>query len=197
VGASEPAVAAPEVDGVAAEAPLPSDEHALLAGWFRAHVAELWRFVARLGVPAHYIDDVVQEAFIAAHRRRSNIAAGQARGFLFAAAVRLASNQRQKAHVRRERSDGEQIERAACSVPDAERLLMDKRMSELLQRALCGLSDAHRAVFVLYELEGFSAPEIAGLLELPLGTVASRLGRARARFSELAAQLQVKAQEAP
>src|SRR5262245_38580422 len=29
-----------------------------LADWFRAHVAELWRFVARLGVPVHSIDDV-------------------------------------------------------------------------------------------------------------------------------------------
>lgn len=165
-------------------------ESQLLASWFRAHVEELWRFVARLGVPHHSIDDVVQETFVAANRRRADIGAGQARGFLFAAAVRLASNQRQRAHVRREVSQGEQIEENVSHQPDAEQLLTEKRRCELLERALAGLSEAHRAVFVLYELEGFSAPEIAQLLELPLGTVASRLGRARSKFSELAASAQ-------
>jgi RNA polymerase sigma-70 factor, ECF subfamily len=162
----------------------------LLASWFHAHVEELWRFVARLGVPAHSIDDIVQEAFVAANRRRADIGAGQARGFLFAAAVRLCSNYRQRAHVRREVSQGEQIEETVSRQPDAEQLLSDKRRCELLEQALAALSDAHRAVFVLYELEGFSVPEIARLLELPLGTVASRLARARGNFSELAVRLQ-------
>ena len=163
---------------------------ALLGEWFRAHASQLWRFVARLGVPAHSIEDVVQEAFVAASRRRDDIGDGQARGFLFAAAIRLSANYRQRAHVRRERSDGEHIEHNAAPEPDAEQLLMEKRMRELLDGELSALSDEHRAVFVLYELEGFSVPEIARLLELPLGTAASRLGRARVKFSELAARLQ-------
>jgi RNA polymerase sigma-70 factor (ECF subfamily) len=162
---------------------------ALLGEWFRAHAGQLWRFVARLGVPAHSIEDVVQEAFVAASRRRDDIGTGQARGFLFAAAIRLSSNYRQRAHVRRERSDA-RIEHNAAPEPDAEQLLMEKRMRELLDRALSELSDEHRAVFILYELEGFSVPEIARLLELPLGTAASRLGRARTKFSEVAARLQ-------
>jgi RNA polymerase sigma-70 factor, ECF subfamily len=184
----EPAAGAAPAAPALGEADPPAG--VLLATWFRAHVDELWRFVGRLGVPAHSIDDVVQEAFVAANRRRADIGAGQARGFLFAAAVRLSSNYRQRAHVRREVSQGEQIEEAASRQPDAEQLLSDKRRCELLEQALAGLSDAHRTVFVLYELEGFSVPEIAGLLELPLGTVASRLGRARGKFSELATRLQ-------
>jgi RNA polymerase sigma-70 factor (ECF subfamily) len=44
-------------------------------------------------------------------------------------------------------------------------------------------------VFVLYEVEGFSVPEIAELLELPPGTVASRLGRGRDKFSKAAVRL--------
>ena len=61
---------------------------------------------------------------------------------------------------------------------------------------LDGLTDDLRVSFVLYELEGLSSPEIATLLGIPLGTVASRLRRAREAFelgvSELKAQLAAK-----
>lgn len=171
----------------------PSEEGArssLPAEWFREHVEGLWRVVARLGVPAHTVDDVVQEAFITANRRRADIGKGQERSFLIATAVRLCSNYRQRAHVRREVSRGDGFEQDASPAPNAEQLLIEKRWRELLDRVLSDMSDAHRSLFVLYELEGFSVPEIASLLELPLGTVSSRLTRARAKFSELAALLQ-------
>jgi RNA polymerase sigma-70 factor (ECF subfamily) len=45
-------------------------------------------------------------------------------------------------------------------------------------------------VFILFELEGMSTPEIAQLLEIPVGTVASRLRRARAAFKTGAARLE-------
>ncbi len=164
---------------------------ALPAEWFREHVAVVWRLVARLGVPAHGVDDVVQETFITANRRRADIAAGQERAFLLSTAVRLASNQRQRAHVRREVSADLDFDQQPSLEPDAEQLLIEKRWRELLERVLASLTDAHRTVFVLFELEGCSVPEIAELLALPLGTVSSRLQRARARFSELATELQL------
>ena len=163
---------------------------ALPAEWFRDHVQNLWRFVLRLGVPRHTIDDLVQEAFIIATRRRADIGPGQERRFLVATAVRLSSNYRQLAYVRREVSHGDGFEHSASPHPNAEQLLIEKRSRELLDQVLAELSDPHRAVFVLFELEGFSVPEIAELLELPLGTVSSRLWRARAKFSEAAALLQ-------
>ena len=162
----------------------------LPADWFREHVEQLWRIVSRLGVPAHSVDDVVQEAFITVSRRRADIGKGQERSFLIATAVRLSSNYRQKAHVRREVGRGDGFERDASPAPDAEHLLIAKRMRELLDQVLARLSEAHRRLIVLYELEGFSVPEIANLLDLPIGTVSSRLWRARAKFAELAASLQ-------
>jgi RNA polymerase sigma-70 factor (ECF subfamily) len=160
--------------------------------WFRAHVAGLWRVVARLGVPAHQVDDIVQETFLAAGRRRADIGPGQERAFLVATAIRLCSNYRRRAHVRRELNEGEGFGDEPSHAPDAEQLLIDKRWRELFERMLGELSEAHRTVFVLYELEGFSVPEIAGLLELPSGTVSSRLARARAHFAELAAAIQLR-----
>jgi RNA polymerase sigma-70 factor, ECF subfamily len=160
----------------------------LPAEWFHRHFDALWRLVARLGVAGHSIDDVVQETFIAASRRRADIRDGQERRFLMGTAVRLSSNYRQRAHVRREVNDGERLELEASAEPDAERLLIEKHFRSLLDAALATLPDAHREVFVLYELEGFSTPEIAEMLAIPLGTVASRLARARASFSKAAAR---------
>jgi len=161
----------------------------LPAEWFHLYFDILWRLVARLGVAGHHIDDVVQETFIAASRRRADIREGYERRFLISAAVRLSSNFRQRAHVRREVSDSERLELEASALPDPERLLIEKHFRSLLDAALATLSDSHREVFVLYELEGFSTPEIADLLGVPLGTVASRLARARSGFSKAATRV--------
>jgi RNA polymerase sigma-70 factor, ECF subfamily len=163
---------------------------ARLEQWFRTHFSKLWRFVARLGVPSGIIDDVVQDAFIAANRRHADVLEGREWPFLVGAALRLAANYRLRASARREVPEGGQIEDTASALPSAEQLLIEKRSRQELEQVLSTLSEAHRAVFVLYELEGFSAPEIAELTGLPLGTVASRLGRARSKFSDAAARLQ-------
>jgi RNA polymerase sigma-70 factor (ECF subfamily) len=162
----------------------------LLEAWFRDHFARLWRLVARLGVGRENIDDVVQESFITASRRHADVRAGSEWPFLVGTAVRLAANHRSRAAARREVSGGELLEHSASALPDAEQLLVEKRLRQELDAALATLSEAHRSVFVLYELEGFSAPEIAEMLGLALGTVASRLARARAKFSKTAARMQ-------
>lgn len=182
--------------GPLASAERPADAHSergsepLIESWFRDHFARLWRLVSRLGVASHAIDDIVQDAFITANRRQADIRDGREWSFLVGTAVRLCKNQRVRASSRREVVEHEALEREASSLPDAEQLLIEKRLRQELESALSTLSDAHRAVFVLYELEGFSAPEIAEALGLRLGTVASRLGRARAKFSETAARMQ-------
>ena len=61
-------------------------------------------------------------------------------------------------------------------------LLEQKRHRELLDRILDTLTQDLRTAFVLFELEDLSVPEIAEVLEIPTGTVASRLRRAREQF---------------
>jgi RNA polymerase sigma-70 factor, ECF subfamily len=67
---------------------------------------------------------------------------------------------------------------------DARRVVFD---------ALDRLSDEQRAVFVLHDLEGKAAPEIAADLDVPLNTVYSRLRLARERFAAHVARTQGKA----
>lgn len=170
---------------------------AVPAEWFRDHVNTLWRLIGRLGVPACNVEDVVQEVFIVACRRRADIGEDQVRSFLFGTAIRLCANYKRRAHTRLEVSRDEAIDPSASREPNAEQLLIAKRWRELLDLALARLSDPQRTVFVLFELEGLSSPEIAELLAVPLGTVASRLQRARAKFLEAAAELQATVTEQP
>jgi RNA polymerase sigma-70 factor (ECF subfamily) len=176
----------PEAEPVPACVALPAAGQ-LPRRWFDEHFDRLWRLVARLGVPRHSVDDVVQEVFITASRRHADIRAGQERRFLIGTAVRVSANYRTRACVRHEVPQGDWLDQARSSAPSAEQLLIEKRAREQLEQVLDCLPEQQRSVFVLFELEGFSVAEIAELLDLPSGTAASRLGRARARFSQVVA----------
>ena len=65
-----------------------------------------------------------------------------------------------------------------------EALTDQKRMRQLLDGVLDKMDESLRVVFVLYEFEEMNMSEIADVLEIPRGTVASRLRRARAEFRE-------------
>jgi RNA polymerase sigma-70 factor (ECF subfamily) len=161
--------------------------------WFREHFDRLWHMAARLGVPGDSVDDVVQEAFITASRRRADIAPGQERRFLIGTVIKISSNYRHRACVLREVHQTETLDQSPSPLPNAETILIEKRARRELDAALASLSEAHRNVFVLFELEEFSLAEIAELLAIPLGTVASRLGRARAHFAQSAARFAARA----
>ncbi len=63
---------------------------------------------------------------------------------------------------------------------------------ELLRRALDKLPDEYREVIVLHEIEGLAYREIAAVMEIPMGTVMSRLARARRKLQSELASLNVK-----
>jgi len=161
-----------------------------LEAWFRDHFDTLWRLAARLGVPHANVDDVVQEVFITAERRLADIVPGSERRFLVSTTIKLSANARRRQETGRQRLAA--FAHGAEPAADAEQLLAQKQLRQLLDVALDELPLEQRAVLVLHELEGFSVSEIADLLEVPQGTVASRLGRARAKFSKAAARLRCR-----
>lgn len=160
----------------------PVSEHARVAHLLRSHFRDVWRMVRRFGVPENCADDATQEVFIIAARRLGDITPGSERPFLLASAVRVAANLRRSLGTRRECAEDEQATEGVDPRPNAEALLDQKRLRQMLDRVLDGLSDDLRVCFVLYELEGLSSPEIAELAQIPVGTVASRLRRAREAF---------------
>ncbi|MEY2934988.1 MAG: hypothetical protein RL033_5737, partial [Pseudomonadota bacterium] len=169
-----------------------SEARLRLEGWFREHFDAVWRLARRLGVPPALVDDVVQEAFITAERRAADIVDGSARSFLFQTTIKVSANCRRKHSHQQQLLAPLALHSEPC--PTAEQLLDGKQRRELLDWVLEQLPAEQRNVFVLYEVEGYNVPEIAELLELPSGTVASRLGRARDKFSKTVARLRAQSE---
>ena len=135
----------------------------------------VWRSIRRLGVPMSDVDDAVQKVFLIAARRLNEVPNGRERGFLFATSMRVASNERRA--ERRKRSAGpEALEEMTSPTPSPEQTVSNR---EVLDSILEELPIEIRSVVVLYELEQMTTEEIGEMLDLPVGTVASRIRRGR------------------
>jgi RNA polymerase sigma-70 factor (ECF subfamily) len=163
--------------------PDPASE-ARLRGLVDAHHDFVWRSLRRLGVLPGDVDDAAQRVFLTAARKLSLIRPGSEESFLFQTALRVASESRRARLRRRETVTDEET---PDSAPIGEELLDLRRARSALDEILDEMSMDLRAVFVLFELHERTMAEIADLLSLPPGTVASRLRRARAEFRERAA----------
>jgi RNA polymerase sigma-70 factor (ECF subfamily) len=175
-----------------APAPPPSDDAALwrrvVAGdeaamtlLYRTHGAGLYRFVRRMTGSAPLAEDVVQDVFLsvvdAAARgggQGYDPARGGLRAYLFGA-VRKAAAKRLRVPALERLSVGEDGPAGQRSDDDA----------HAVRCALGALDESFREVVILCELEGLSYEESAAALGVPVGTVRSRLHRARARLAEL------------
>jgi len=174
---------------IARPAAVPVDRFATM---FHDHYDFVWRSVRRLGVPADAVDDAAQEVFVVASRKLDAIEPGREKAFLFGTAVRVAADSRRAVLRRRQSSSTDQPEPADTVTPALGDLVDQKRARELLDDLVGQLPEDLRPVFVLFELEGMTMAHIASCLELPPGTVASRLRRARELFAAQVARLEAK-----
>ncbi|MBX3251961.1 MAG: RNA polymerase sigma factor [Myxococcales bacterium] len=145
------------------------------------HFPHVWRFLRHLGVPAHSLDDAAQDVFLVAARRIDEILPGRERSFLFGTAHNVAQTARRKVG-RVVSCEAAVVEAKVDTSPTPEEHLDDKQACALALRLLDELDEGLRQVFVLYEIEELTMQRIAELTELPVGTVASRLRRAREAF---------------
>lgn len=151
-----------------------------------SHLDFLWRFARRMGVAPAQADDVVQEAFVIAAHRLDRIEAEKERAYLTSVVMNLVRRERaRRVHVPLDDDTSEDASR-----PD--RILEEKRARAVLDASLAELDDSLRAVFVLHEIEQETMASIASLLELPTGTVASRLRRAREAWTAAVARREAK-----
>jgi RNA polymerase sigma-70 factor, ECF subfamily len=159
-----------------------SRDNARLRKAFVEHYAGVWCFLRRMGVPASGADDAAQQVFLIALEALPRIVLGSERAFLYGTAVRIAHGVRRK----REREvGGVDLELAGSGLLPPDELTDQKRAREVLDRLLERMEIDTRTVFVLFEIDGFTVPEIARLLAIPVGTAASRLRRSREQFQAL------------
>ncbi len=78
----------------------------------------------------------------------------------------------------------DEVEAIESGDPDPEALMLKKGNAELVQQALDELPLEFREVVIMRELEGLSYKEIAEVSDIPIGTVMSRLARARTRLQQ-------------
>lgn len=163
------------------------DARERLEGMFVAHHRLIWRTLRRLGLSPDAATDTTQQVFLVAAERTSDIRVGCERAFLFSTALKLARSWRRK--QTRCELDANMDERASSARPE-EQAVSQQTAAQLMDRLLSRMDPDLVAVFVLFELEGMSTPEIAELVGIPLGTAASRLRRARLSFREGAERLE-------
>lgn len=163
-----------------AQPELHADQRWRLREALSGHHQLVWRTLRRFGVTAGAADDAAQHVFLTLAARLPALAPGSERAFLVGTCIGVAANYRRRRDRSRETLDGSEPADGEGMSP--EELLDWKQRVQALDEALDALSLDHRTVFVLFELEGFSLPEIAETLGIPLGTATSRLRRARSSF---------------
>jgi RNA polymerase sigma-70 factor (ECF subfamily) len=141
----------------------------------------IWRCLRRMGIPTSDVDDAAQQVFIVAASKLSGILIGRERAFLFATASRIAANIGRLIR-RRNQTIHFVAESEVSDTPSQEELSDRLRARMLMDRILGDMPTKLREVFVLFELEELRVAEVAELLSMPIGTVGSRLRRARRDF---------------
>ena len=142
----------------------------------------IWRSLRGLGVPPGSIDDATQQVFWIAAQKIDTIAVGAERSFLFSTARGIAANLRRARLRSPELLDEVAMTKHVDEAPGPEQLASSSQAKQILGRILDAMDEDVRTIFVLFELEGLTTRDIAELLELAPGTVASRLRRGREEF---------------
>ncbi|HEX3498404.1 MAG TPA: sigma-70 family RNA polymerase sigma factor [Stellaceae bacterium] len=140
----------------------------------------------------HDAEDVVQEAYLRAFKFFDGYRGGDARAWILKIVRHtcftwLARNRPAEVVARDDEEHEERTVAAQGAAPnDPETLLLQRLDSELLNRLIDKLSTPYREILVLREIEDLSYREIAEVLALPIGTVMSRLARAREKLQRAA-----------
>jgi len=144
------------------------------------------RHVARYVKAAGDVEDVVQESFIRAYRGLASFRGDSAfYSWLYRIATNAALNHLRQAPGDVLLGDTAPEERAEAFEPgvsdgeDPERSLIAKQIAETVNRAIARLQPELAEALMLYEVEGKTYAEIAGMLGIPIGTVRTRIFRAR------------------
>lgn len=171
---------------MATQAPTPADSSRRTAFEKEAlvHLDALYRVALRLTANASDADDLVQETMLKAYRSWDQYQPGtNAKGWLLTILRNSFINEYRRRTRHPETVDVDTIEPFAVfqdiQEEDPQGAFFDKIVDDEVLKAIDGLPDAFRETVVLSDVEGMSYQEIGKILGIPVGTVKSRLFRAR------------------
>jgi len=154
--------------------------------------AQAYNVAYRLLGDADAAADATQDAFLKAYRRLHQHRGGSFRSWL----LRIVTNtcydmlRKQARHPTQpleptsEDEDPDHLHRWQSDAETPEEAALRQEINEAVQQGLNTLSPEHRTIIVLSDIEGLSYEEISEILHIPVGTVKSRLSRARSRLRD-------------
>lgn len=162
--------------------PLPT-EAATLGEIYSAQLDYVWRLARRLGARPADLEDLTHDVFLVVHRRLDQYDSSRPiRPWLAGITWRILSEHRRKASHRREQAVAEMDLYPAAG--DGEADLAREQARGLLLAGLDRLSNDQRDTFVLHDIEGHTAPQIAKIVGVPLNTLYSRIRLARKNLAQ-------------
>jgi RNA polymerase sigma-70 factor, ECF subfamily len=153
------------------------------------HLADAFALARWLTGNTADAEDVVQEACLRAHTRLATFAGGNARAWMLTIVRNttytwLEKNRPSRVLVAGGLDELDEIPDQGNAGPEA--VLIAKAQALELEAAIAALPHPLRETLVLHDINGLAYKEVASILDIPLGTVMSRLSRARARlFTQL------------
>lgn len=170
-----------------AQARAPTNPRESFDDVYRRQLGFVWRMLRYHGVAADAIEDAVQDVFMVVHRRWADWDRGSSeRSWLFGIVRRVAARHHRGQFRHERRQEVAPLPRGPQPIDEQ---VADRQLLDALERALAQLDEPLRTVFVLAQIEGLAAPEIAELVGSKLNTVYGRLRVARGRIAEAMAQV--------
>lgn len=155
----------------------------------RPHLQAMYRLAWRLLRNRADAEDLVQEVVMRLCDRRDELVAVESlRPWLMRVLYnRFVDEQRRRGRqvpLFEGQPDEEVLDQVADEGPDPQVLLQRMQDTEALQAALDALPEIHRQVLILHDVEGYTLKEVAGITDAPVGTLKSRLNRARSALKQ-------------
>src|ERR1700722_668611 len=149
------------------------------------HLDAAYRFARWLSRSPADADDIVQDAILRAYRGFDALRGSDVKAWLLTIVknchlTALKQQQRRGFVPLPEENDAQEGEAMISKKPDPESASIRRDEARTVDRLLSGLPEEHREVLVLREIEEMDYREIAAVTNIPIGTVMSRLARARA-----------------
>jgi RNA polymerase sigma factor (sigma-70 family) len=187
---------AEETKELSAEAPQThyseKEKQEIFHGEFMPHINSMYNFGYRLTLDADDAKDLVQDTYLKAYRFIDSFQKGtNAKAWLFRILKNSFINDYRKKSKEPNKVDYQEVETYYNSEDVDRQITPDLRVESLkdmigdeISNALNSLDVDFRTVIILCDLEGFKYEEMAKILDIPIGTVRSRLHRARQLLKE-------------
>ncbi len=153
---------------------------------YDAYYGEVARWIRALGGPAADQDDLIQDVFVVVYRRLADFDGRNLAGWLYRITAHQVRDHRRLVWIKYifRRSVALSSEFPSAK-PTPVMTLETRERQRNLERLLSKLSDPLSAAFVLFEIEGYTAEEIAEMQSVPTNTVRARIHRARKKMTAM------------